>query len=568
MEAAIALGGEGLHVARDFGGEAAAGAGLARRHGRPRWRARQRPSVGPLSAEPERKEVPCLASSSSPIGCRSRRRRRLAPAASRSRSAAGSSPARSGSAGAASGAPGGRTPALHEAARRHLCDHRPDRKGISRVLRRLLQRRAVAAVALPSRFPRLLSVTNMTATAPSTPISPRRCCRCCKRRRSGLGARLPADHRWAPSCASAARSTASASSSTSRSCRRRSSTRCPAASPLLRSLCAYDVVGFHIDDHKHAFLACVTTFLDVTPEEDGSFVYEGRRVQTISDPIGIDAEEFAATAARSRAWSGGPPHPRKPVQPRPGDRRRPARLFQGPAQPLPSLRPAARPLPRASRHRSPCCRSRRARARMSTATSSCAARSIGWWATSTAATRSSTGFPIRYMTRALSRKSLGGLLPRRAGRAGDAAARRHEPRRQGICRRAIERRSGRAHPVAFRGAADELRDALIVNPFRCRRGGGGDQPGADDGTCPSARNAGRRCARWSGPARRSALPRPSSPRSALNPQAGALHGDLPRRAWPQAASGGASRKPSSPRSAPRPQAGGVRSGYFRRFRQP
>ncbi len=42
-----------------------------------------------------------------------------------------------------------------------------------------------------------------------------------------------------------------------------------------------------------------------------------------------------------------------------------------------------------------------------------------------------------------------GPLPRRAGGAGDADARRHESGRQGICRGAGRRRSRRADPVAL-----------------------------------------------------------------------------------------------------------------------
>ena len=42
--------------------------------------------------------------------------------------------------------------------------------------------------------------------------------------------------------------------------------------------------------------------------------------------------------------------------------------------------------------------------------------------------------PIRYVNRPYSRSTLAGLLPLVARGAGDAAARRHEPRRQGVCR--------------------------------------------------------------------------------------------------------------------------------------
>jgi trehalose 6-phosphate synthase len=73
----------------------------------------------------------------------------------------------------------------------------------------------------------------------------------------------------------------------------------PRAREFIASICAYDVVGFHTEDHKKAFLDCVHVFLGVPADKDGNFVYEGRRVQVVVDPIGIDAEEFAASAARS-----------------------------------------------------------------------------------------------------------------------------------------------------------------------------------------------------------------------------------------------------------------------------
>ena len=71
----------------------------------------------------------------------------------------------------------------------------------------------------------------------------------------------------------------------------------PRAVELLRALCAYDVVGFHTRTYQQAFLDCVREMLGITADAQGCFSYEGRRVQSIVDPIGIDAEGFAAMAA-------------------------------------------------------------------------------------------------------------------------------------------------------------------------------------------------------------------------------------------------------------------------------
>jgi trehalose 6-phosphate synthase len=73
----------------------------------------------------------------------------------------------------------------------------------------------------------------------------------------------------------------------------------PRAAELLRAMCRYDVVGFHTRTYLQAFLDCVHEILDVTIEDDESFVYAGQRVQAVVDPIGIDADTFAETAVQA-----------------------------------------------------------------------------------------------------------------------------------------------------------------------------------------------------------------------------------------------------------------------------
>jgi len=73
----------------------------------------------------------------------------------------------------------------------------------------------------------------------------------------------------------------------------------PRAEELVEALCAYDVVGFHTTTFRDAFLACVTEMLGVIPDADGTFELRGRRVRAIVDPIGIDADGFARAAVRA-----------------------------------------------------------------------------------------------------------------------------------------------------------------------------------------------------------------------------------------------------------------------------
>lgn len=70
----------------------------------------------------------------------------------------------------------------------------------------------------------------------------------------------------------------------------------PRAVELMRALCAYDVVGFHTRTYQQAFLDCAREMLGLVADRQDCVMFEGRRVQSLVDPIGIDAEGFAATA--------------------------------------------------------------------------------------------------------------------------------------------------------------------------------------------------------------------------------------------------------------------------------
>ena len=77
----------------------------------------------------------------------------------------------------------------------------------------------------------------------------------------------------------------------------------PRATELLTSLCAYNVVGFHTRTYRTAFLDCITETFGIHPDSEGRFVWKGQAVRAIVDPIGIDAEGFAERAKEAARGS-------------------------------------------------------------------------------------------------------------------------------------------------------------------------------------------------------------------------------------------------------------------------
>ncbi|HEY6433932.1 MAG TPA: trehalose-6-phosphate synthase [Acetobacteraceae bacterium] len=70
----------------------------------------------------------------------------------------------------------------------------------------------------------------------------------------------------------------------------------PHAEDMLRAFGAYDVAGFHTRGHCAAFLACMRELLGLVPDRSGRIACNGRWLRPIVDPVGIDAEGFAAMA--------------------------------------------------------------------------------------------------------------------------------------------------------------------------------------------------------------------------------------------------------------------------------
>jgi trehalose 6-phosphate synthase len=73
----------------------------------------------------------------------------------------------------------------------------------------------------------------------------------------------------------------------------------PHATDLLAALAACDVVGFQTAGDVTAFLDNVIAALGVQPDARNRFTYEGREVHVVLTPIGIDAKKFAQLAERA-----------------------------------------------------------------------------------------------------------------------------------------------------------------------------------------------------------------------------------------------------------------------------
>jgi hypothetical protein len=70
---------------------------------------------------------------------------------------------------------------------------------------------------------------------------------------------------------------------------------------LVESLFAYDVVGFQTDEWLETFHDYVIHQMNGSIGEDGRITVGGRTIRAIACPIGIDSEEFIASASGPRA---------------------------------------------------------------------------------------------------------------------------------------------------------------------------------------------------------------------------------------------------------------------------
>jgi len=72
----------------------------------------------------------------------------------------------------------------------------------------------------------------------------------------------------------------------------------PVARELVADLCAYDVVGFQTEEHARDFRDCAQRLLGAVIEGDRVRL-NGRTMRAFADPIGIDAAAFAQEAERA-----------------------------------------------------------------------------------------------------------------------------------------------------------------------------------------------------------------------------------------------------------------------------
>lgn len=75
----------------------------------------------------------------------------------------------------------------------------------------------------------------------------------------------------------------------------------PEAQALVETLFAYDVVGFHTREWLESFVDFVRNEMDATVDAQGVARWQGRTVRLVACPIGIDAEAFAEMAASETA---------------------------------------------------------------------------------------------------------------------------------------------------------------------------------------------------------------------------------------------------------------------------
>lgn len=75
----------------------------------------------------------------------------------------------------------------------------------------------------------------------------------------------------------------------------------PEADALVRTLFAYDLIGFHTEEWLEAFVDYAVQDLGATVEEGGILRLGDRRVRAIACPIGIDTREFVDMARGERA---------------------------------------------------------------------------------------------------------------------------------------------------------------------------------------------------------------------------------------------------------------------------
>lgn len=238
----------------------------------------------------------------------------------------------------------------------------------------------------------------------------------------------------------------------------------PRAEHLIRDLCACDVLGFHTEGYRNDFLECARHMMGVTPEFDGRFTYEGREVKAIVAPVGIDANHFTADAIQATRRAEA-----KRLRESMGDRALAIgvdRLDYSKGLPQ-RFKAFGHLLANFPQHRRGVSFLQvAARSREDVGDYQLLRRELDRMAGDTNGRYSEFDWtPLRYMTRTLKRSTLAGFF--RIARLGIVT-----PLRDGmnlVAKEYVAAQNPSDPGVLilsrFAGAADELKEALIVNPF-------------------------------------------------------------------------------------------------------
>ncbi|MCF3946973.1 trehalose-6-phosphate synthase [Acidiphilium sp. AL] len=73
----------------------------------------------------------------------------------------------------------------------------------------------------------------------------------------------------------------------------------PSASVLVRAMAAADLVGFQTHGDRMNFLESAASCMGAAPDATNGFIHQGHRTETIVAPVGIDADGFAQAAKRA-----------------------------------------------------------------------------------------------------------------------------------------------------------------------------------------------------------------------------------------------------------------------------
>lgn len=74
----------------------------------------------------------------------------------------------------------------------------------------------------------------------------------------------------------------------------------PVRSELLKGLLGSDVIGFHTQSYREAFLETVKRVLGARVDRSGTITWEDRQIRTVALPLGIDVQEIVRSASDPR----------------------------------------------------------------------------------------------------------------------------------------------------------------------------------------------------------------------------------------------------------------------------